>query len=70
MYEPITSACARLVAERAGLVFGSGSHSDLDVPVFALGVGQELFSGDYEHTFLHDGVLQAIAQYPILDSQS
>lgn len=70
VYEPITSACARLVAQRAGLVFGSGSHSDLDVPVFALGVGQELFAGEYENTFLHDGILQAIAQYPILDSQS
>lgn len=70
VYEPITSACARLVAQRAGLVFGSGSHSDLDVPVFAIGVGQELFIGDYENTYLHDGVLQAIAQYPILDSQS
>ncbi|HWP21908.1 MAG TPA: alkaline phosphatase [Candidatus Cryosericum sp.] len=70
VYEPITSACARLVAQRAGLVFGSGSHSDLDVPVFALGVGQELFAGEYENTYLHDGILQAIALYPILDAQS
>ena len=70
VYEPITSACAKLVAQRAGLVFGSGSHSDLDVPVYALGVGQELFNGTYENTYLHDGVLQAIAQYPILNAQS
>ncbi|MEN6419340.1 MAG: alkaline phosphatase [Clostridiaceae bacterium] len=70
VYEPITSACAKLVAQRAGLVFGSGSHSDLDVPVFALGVGQELFAGEYENTFLHDGILQAIAQYPVLNAQS
>ncbi|MEN6338879.1 MAG: alkaline phosphatase [Clostridiaceae bacterium] len=66
VYEPITSACAKLVAQRAGLIFGSGSHSDLDVPVFALGVGQELFGGEYENTYLHDGILQAIAQYPVL----
>lgn len=66
VYEPITSACARLVAQRAGLVFGSGSHSDLDVPVFALGVGSELFNGTYENTYLHGGILQAIAQYPVL----
>jgi len=67
VYEPITSACARLVAARAGVVFGSGSHSALDVPVYALGVGQELFTGDYENTYLHDGLLQAIALFPILN---
>lgn len=67
VYEPITSACARLVAARAGLAFGSGSHSALDVPVYALGVGQALFTGDYENTYLHDGLLQAIALFPILN---
>lgn len=65
VYEPVTSACANLVAARAGLIFSSGSHSSLDVPVFALGVGQELFAGEYENTYLHDGILLAAAQYPL-----
>jgi alkaline phosphatase len=65
VYEPITSACAKLVAARAGLIFGSGSHSDLDVPVYALGVGQEIFAGTYENTYLHDAILLAAAQYPV-----
>lgn len=65
VYAPVTSACANLVAARAGLTFGSGSHSSLDVPVYALGVGEEFFSGEYENTYLHDGILLAAAQYPI-----
>jgi alkaline phosphatase len=65
VYEPITSACANLVAQRAGLVFGSGSHTALDVPVFALGVGQEFFAGEYENTYIHDGILLAAETYPI-----
>lgn len=65
VYEPITSACAALVAKRAGLVFGSGAHSALDVPVFAIGIGSEFFSGTYENTHLHDAILQAFAAYPV-----
>ncbi len=65
VYEPMTSACANLVAQRAGLVFGSGSHSALDVPVFALGVGQEFFTGEYENTYIHDGILLAAEAYPM-----
>ncbi len=65
VYEPMTCACANLVAQRAGLVFGSGSHTALDVPVFALGIGQKFFTGDYENTYIHDGILLAAEAYPI-----
>ncbi len=65
VYEPITCACANLVAARAGVAFGSGSHTSLDVPVYALGVGQEFFEGVYENTAIHDSILQAAAEYPI-----
>jgi alkaline phosphatase len=47
------------------VIFGSGSHSALDVPVFALGVGQAFFTGEYENTYLHDGILEAAAAYPL-----
>ncbi|NLI55097.1 MAG: alkaline phosphatase [Clostridiales bacterium] len=65
VYDPITSACAALVAARAGLVFGSGAHSALDVPVYAIGPGSEFFAGTYENTALHDAFLQATAAYPV-----
>ena len=64
VYDPITSACATLVATRAGLTFGSGGHTDKDVSVYALGIGSEYFSGSYENTNLHDAILQAVAAYP------
>ena len=65
VYEPITSACANLVATRAGLTFGSGGHTSKDVPVYALGIGSEFFAGSYENTNLHDAILQAVAAYPL-----
>jgi alkaline phosphatase len=65
VYDPVTSACIRLVAVRAGLVFGSGDHTAKDVPVYAVGVGSEFFAGTYENTRLHDAILQAVSAYPV-----
>ncbi|MEZ4628157.1 MAG: hypothetical protein R2912_08795 [Eubacteriales bacterium] len=36
-----------------------------DVPVYAIGLGAELFSGTYENTWIHDVILQAVADYPV-----
>ncbi len=65
VYDPITSACLRLVAARAGVVFSSDAHTSKDVPVYAIGLGAELFSGSYENTWFHDAILQAVADYPV-----
>ena len=65
VYEPITSACDRLIEARAGLSFGSGGHTDTDVPFFAIGIGSEFFSGTFENTHIHDAILQAVAEYPL-----
>jgi alkaline phosphatase len=65
VYEPITTACIDLVASRAGLKFGSGGHTGKDVPLYALGIGSEFFAGSYENTMIHDGILQAVAAYPL-----
>lgn len=65
VYDPITSACDKLVAARAGLSFGSGGHTSKDVPVYALGIGSEFFGSSYENTNFHDAILQAIAAYPL-----
>ena len=65
VYDPITTACINLVAARAGIVFGSGGHTAKDVPLFALGIGSEFFSGSYENTQIHDAILQAVSAYPL-----
>ena len=65
VYEPITSACASIVAARAGVHFGSGGHTSQAVSVYALGVGSEFFEGFYENTKIHDAILQALATYPM-----
>ncbi|MBA4348300.1 MAG: hypothetical protein C0413_05580 [Clostridiales bacterium] len=66
VYEPITTACINLVAARAGIRFGSGGHTGKDVPIYAIGVGSEFFSGNYENTNIHDALLQAVAKYPLV----
>jgi len=65
VYEPMTSACASIVAARAGVHFGSGGHTSQLVSVYALGVGSEFFEGFYENTKIHDAILQALAAYPM-----
>ena len=65
VYEPITTACIDLVAARAGVHFGSGGHTQKDVPLYAIGIGSEFFSGNYENTNIHDAILKAIAAYPL-----
>ncbi len=64
VYNPMTTACIDLVAARAGLIFGSGGHTGKDVPIYALGIGSEFFSGNYENTNIHDAMLKAVAAYP------
>lgn len=65
VYEAITTACIRLVAARAGIVFGSGGHTRKDVPLYALGIGAEFFGGSFENTNIHTAILQAVAAYPL-----
>ncbi len=65
VYAPVTSACLRLVAVRAGVVFGSDDHTAKDVPLYAIGIGSEFFSGSFENTYLHDAILKAVAAYPV-----
>lgn len=64
VYTSITTACIDIVAARAGVNFGSGGHTGKDVPVFALGIGSEFFSGNHENTNIHDALLHAVSAYP------
>ena len=65
VYDPITTACINLVAARAGVHFGSGGHTQKDVPLYAIGIGSEFFAGNHENTDIHDAILQAVAKYPV-----
>ena len=65
VYEPITTACINIVAARSGVHFGSGGHTQKDVPLYAIGIGSEFFGGNFENTNIHDAILKAIAAYPL-----
>ncbi len=48
--DPTTSVSKKILSDRAGFQFKISNHSPKDVPVYAIGVGAEAFSGRYENT--------------------
>lgn len=59
-YEPLTVTITHLLNQRAGLAWSSYSHTAVPVPVFAIGVGQELFNGYYDNTDVAKKIMQAM----------
>ncbi len=49
-YEPLTMACSHILNNKAGVDFTSYSHTGLQIPVYAEGVGAAAFSGAYDNT--------------------
>lgn len=49
-YEPVTVAMTRILNNKAGIGWTTFAHSGLPVPVSAIGVGAERFSGHYDNT--------------------
>lgn len=49
-YEPLSMAVSHIENNKAGLSFTSYSHTGLQVPVYAQGVGAEAFAGLYDNT--------------------
>ncbi len=43
-------AAVKILNDKAGISWGSGGHTALPVPVFALGAGSEIFQGSYDNT--------------------
>ncbi|MFT9494817.1 alkaline phosphatase [Anaerosolibacter sp.] len=60
-YEPLTVTLNHILNNKAGISFTTYSHSGLPVPVYAVGVGQELFNGSYDNTDIN-GKLKAITK--------
>ncbi|AOY78315.1 alkaline phosphatase [Clostridium formicaceticum] len=52
-YEPLSVTLTHILNNKAGLAFTTYSHTGLPVPVYAVGVGQELFIGSYDNTDIY-----------------
>lgn len=49
-YEKFIAAAISLLAEKAGINWGTGSHTCVNVPVYAIGAGAERFTGYIDNT--------------------
>ena len=49
-YEPFSMAVSHIINNKAGLSYTSYAHTGLQIPVYAMGVGAEAFSGLYDNT--------------------
>lgn len=49
-YEPISVTSLNIISEKAGISWGTYSHTGIEVPVRVMGKGQEEFNGRYENT--------------------
>ena len=59
-YEPLSMAVSHIVNNKAGLSYTSYSHTGLQVPVYAQGVGAEAFEGLYDNTAIFTKSLEAM----------
>lgn len=51
-YDPLTMALTHIMDHKAGIGFTTYAHTGIPVPVFAKGIGEELFEGYYDNTDL------------------
>jgi alkaline phosphatase len=49
-YEPLSVQISHILNQKAGVGWTSYAHTGLPVPVFAKGVGEDLFAGYYDNT--------------------
>ncbi|MGN1368403.1 MAG: alkaline phosphatase [Aristaeellaceae bacterium] len=49
-YEPFSMAVSHVMNNKAGLSYTSYAHTGLQIPVYAMGIGAENFSGLYDNT--------------------
>ncbi len=52
-YEPLTITITHVLNAKSGIGWTSNSHTGLPVPVYALGAGQNVFSGYYDNTDIY-----------------
>ena len=59
-YEPLSMAVSHIINNKAGLSFTSYAHTGLQIPVYAMGVGADNFSGLYDNTDIFSKTMQAM----------
>ncbi len=58
-YDPLTTTCVSILNNKAGLEFSTYAHTTVPVPVFAMGAGEDLFSGYYDNTDVPKKIMEA-----------
>ena len=58
--EPFAVEAVRILNRKAGINWGSYAHTAIPVPVSAIGVGQETFTGFYDNTHLQKKIAAAM----------
>ena len=60
-YEPLSMAVSHIINNKAGLSFTSYAHTGLQIPVYAMGVGADNFSGLYDNTDIFNKLAAMLA---------
>ena len=59
-YEPLSMAVSHIINNKAGLSYTSYAHTGLQIPVYAQGVGAEIFSGLYDNTDIFNKTMKVM----------
>ena len=59
-YEPLSMAVSHIINNKAGLSYTSYAHTGLQIPVYAQGVGAEIFSGLYDNTDIFNKTMKVL----------
>ena len=59
-YEPLSMAVSHILNNKAGIAYTSYAHTGLQLPVYAQGVGAELFAGSYDNTDIFTKTMKAM----------
>ncbi len=57
---PVAAVVVRILNNRAGLSWGTYSHTGIPVPVYAIGAGSELFDGYFDNTDIPKKIYKAM----------
>lgn len=59
-YDPLTMAAIKVLNQKAGVGWTSFSHTASQVPIYAIGVGQDLFAGQMDNTDIPKRIAKAM----------
>ncbi len=59
-YNPLSVTASHILANKAGINFASYAHTGVSLPVYAVGIGAEIFGGHYDNTLIFDNFMEAM----------